>query len=49
MDHHKRAASPQKERQAAGAPTITPPKYRHALERSGNPKDTDEIMVESAK
>jgi len=26
-------------------PAAAPPKYRHALERSGNPKDTDEIMV----
>ena len=27
-------------------PAATPPKYRDALERSGNPKDTREILVE---
>jgi hypothetical protein len=27
-------------------PVATPPKYRDALERSGNPKDTREIMVD---
>jgi hypothetical protein len=27
-------------------PAAEPPKYRDALERSGNPKDTREIMVE---
>ena len=28
------------------APAATPSKYRDALERSGNPKNTSEIMVE---
>jgi hypothetical protein len=29
------------------APAASTSKYRHALERSGNPKDTGEIMMES--
>jgi hypothetical protein len=29
-------------------PADAPPKYRDALERSGNPKDTREIMVKWA-
>jgi hypothetical protein len=31
------------------APTVTPPKYRVGLERSGYPKDARGIMAEASK